>query len=142
MTEAVFEAFDSGAEARGRFGCREKRGDTRPGGVRGKSRGKTATLGATPPLSQTPSVGDSGQFARPVSSGGVYNKGEGIEMMLAAGVAPAGQYDMFHGAPIDPRSLRAEAIVGTLNFGILVNTAGRRFIDEGTHTYEHFYDEA
>jgi len=80
-------------------------------------------------------------FARPVSLGGHYNKGEGIEMMLAAGAAPAGQYDMFHGAPIDPRSTRAEAIVGVVNFGILVGVDGRRFVDEGTERYELFYDE-
>ena len=87
-------------------------------------------------------VGANAHFARPVSAGGLNNKGEGIEMMLAAGAAASGQYDMFHGAPIDPRSSRAEAIVGVINFGILVNVYGRRFLDEGTNTYEHFYDEA
>jgi len=86
-------------------------------------------------------AGANAVFARPVSAGGINNKGEGLEMMLAVGAAPAGQYDMFHGAPIDPRSVRAEAIVGAINFGILVNSQGRRFIDEGTNTYEHFYDE-
>lgn len=87
-------------------------------------------------------AGANAVFARPVSAGGLNNKGEGLEMMLAVGAAAAGQYDMFHGAPIDPRSLRAEAIVGVVNFGILVNSDGRRFVDEGTDTYENFYDEA
>ena len=86
-------------------------------------------------------IGSNAHLARPVCAGGLNNKGEGIEMMLAAGAAAAGQYDMFHGAPIDPRSVRAEAIVGVINFGILVNIHGRRFVDEGTNTYEHFYDE-
>jgi tricarballylate dehydrogenase len=86
-------------------------------------------------------AGANAVFARPVSAGGLNNKGEGLEMMLAMGAAPAGQYDMFHGAPIDPRSSRAEAIVGVVNFGILVNSQGKRFVDEGTNTYEHFYDE-
>lgn len=87
-------------------------------------------------------VGHNAHFARPVSAGGIYNKGEGLEMMLAAGAAPAGQYDMFHAAPIDPRSERAEALVGIVNFGILVNNQGKRFVDEGTNRYELFYDEA
>lgn len=80
-------------------------------------------------------------FARPVSPGGRYNKGEGIEMMLAAGAAPAGQYDMFHACPMDPRAVEAEPMVGVVNFGILVNNQGKRFIDEGTDRYELFYDE-
>lgn len=86
-------------------------------------------------------VGSNAHFARPVSPGGRYNKGEGIEMMLAAGAAPAGQYDMFHACPMDPRSTHAEPMVGVVNFGILVNNQGKRFIDEGTNRYELFYDE-
>nr|WP_087573859.1 FAD-dependent oxidoreductase [Sphingomonas sp. CDS-1] len=86
--------------------------------------------------------GQNALFARPVSRGGLYNKGEGIEMMLAAGAAAAGQYDMSHSAPIDPRSTQAEAIVGVVNFGLLVDVAGKRFVDEGTNRYELFYDEA
>ena len=86
-------------------------------------------------------LGKNAFFARPVSRGGIYNKGEGIEMMLAAGAAPAGQYDMSHSAPIDPRSTQAEAIIGVVNFGLLVDVTGKRFIDEGTNRYELFYDE-
>jgi len=57
------------------------------------------------------------------------------------GQRPAGQYDMFHGAPIDPRSVRAEAIVGAINFWHPGGFPGAALIDEGTNTYEHFYDE-
>jgi tricarballylate dehydrogenase len=86
-------------------------------------------------------VGHNAHLTRPVSPGGVYNKGEGIEMMLAAGAAPAGQYDMFHGEPVDPRSPRHEALIAVVNYGILVNVHGKRFIDEGGNRYELIYDD-
>ncbi|QAY95498.1 FAD-binding dehydrogenase [Methylovirgula ligni] len=86
-------------------------------------------------------VGANAHLTRPVSPGGVYNKGEGIEMMLAAGAAAAGQYDMFHGEPVDPRSPRHEALIAVVNYGILVNNQGVRFFDEGTNRYEFIYDD-
>jgi len=86
-------------------------------------------------------VGHNAHLTRPVSPGGVYNKGEGIEMMLAVGAASAGQYDMFHGEPVDPRSPRHEALVAVVNYGILVNVHGQRFMDEGSNRYELIYDE-
>ena len=86
-------------------------------------------------------VGNNAHLTRPVSPGGVYNKGEGIEMMLAAGAAPAGQYDMFHGEPVDPRSARHEALIAVVNYGVLVNVHGKRFMDEGSNRYELIYDE-
>lgn len=86
-------------------------------------------------------VGANAHLTRPVSPGGVYNKGEGIEMMLAAGAAAAGQYDMFHGEPVDPRSPRHEALIAVVNYGILVNVNGKRFIDEGMGRYELIYDD-
>lgn len=86
-------------------------------------------------------VGANAHLTRPVSPGGIYNKGEGIEMALAAGAAAAGQYDMFHGEPVDPRSPRHEALVAVVNYGILVNRAGNRFFDEGVNKYEFIYDD-
>jgi tricarballylate dehydrogenase len=86
-------------------------------------------------------VGHNAHLTRPVSPGGVYNKGEGIEMMLAVGAAAAGQYNMFHGEPVDPRSPRHEALIAVVNYGILVNTAGERFFDEGANRYELIYDD-
>jgi tricarballylate dehydrogenase len=86
-------------------------------------------------------VGANAYLTRPVSPGGIYNKGEGIEMGLAAGAAPAGQYEMFHGEPVDPRSARAEALIAVLNYGIMVNNSGERFIDEGRNKYELIYDD-
>lgn len=84
--------------------------------------------------------GANAYLSRPVSPGGINNKGEGIEMALAVGAAPAGQYDMFHGEPVDPRSVRPEALVAIINYGILVNRDGKRFLDEGENRYEFMYD--
>ena len=86
-------------------------------------------------------VGANAHLTRPVSQGGVYNKGEGIEMMLAVGAAAAGQYDMFHGEPVDPRSPRHEALIAVVNYGVLVNMHGQRFMDEGANRYELIYDD-
>ena len=47
-------------------------------------------------------VGRHAYLTRPTAPGGLYNKGEGIEMALAIGAAPAGQYDAFHAEPVDP----------------------------------------
>lgn len=86
-------------------------------------------------------VGANAYLTRPVSPGGTYNRGEGIEMALAVGAAPAGQFEMFHAEPIDPRSARHEALVAALNYGILVNSSALRFLDEGADVYEYIYDE-
>lgn len=68
---------------------------------------------------------------RTVCPGGMYNKGEGIEMALRAGAAPAGQYGGFHAMICDPRSANHESIK-PWNYGILVNSRGERFVDEGS----------
>lgn len=86
-------------------------------------------------------VGHNAHLTRPVSQGGVYNKGEGLEMMLAVGAASAGQYNMFHGEPVDPRSARHEALVAVINYGIMVNKEGKRYVDEGSDLYVNIYDE-
>ena len=62
-------------------------------------------------------------------------------MALAVGAAPAGQYDMFHGEPVDPRSPRHEALIAVVNYGILINAHGKRFMDEGSNRYELIYDD-
>ncbi|UCH23624.1 MAG: FAD-binding protein, partial [Deltaproteobacteria bacterium] len=86
-------------------------------------------------------VGRHSHLTRPVAPGGLYNKGEGIEMALKIGAAPAGQYDAFHAEPVDPRSGKPEALVGIFIYGILVNQKGERFIDEGSNLYELIYEE-
>jgi len=86
-------------------------------------------------------VGHNALFTRPVAPGGMYNKGEGVEMALAVGAAPAGQYDAFHAEPIDPRSGRPEANVQMFSYGILVNKLGKRFTDEAPQLSDVCYEE-
>lgn len=86
-------------------------------------------------------IGRNSHLTRPVAPGGVYDKGEGIEMALSIGAAPAGQYDAFHAEPIDPRSSRPEASVFIFGYGILVNTDGYRFIDEASDLSDLIYED-
>jgi tricarballylate dehydrogenase len=86
-------------------------------------------------------VGFHSHLTRPTAPGGLYNKGEGIEMALKVGAAPAGQYDAFHAEPIDPRSTSPEASIFIFNYGILVNQGGKRFVDEGSGLSDLIYEE-
>jgi tricarballylate dehydrogenase len=85
-------------------------------------------------------LGPQARYLRPVARGGYYNKGEGIQMALAAGAAPAGDYGAFHAEPIDPRSGATEPVVLMFNYGILVNTRAQRFIDEASRTVDAAYE--
>lgn len=78
--------------------------------------------------------------ARPIARGGYYNRGEGIEMALAAGAAGCGDFQRFHAEPIDPRSGIAEPALFIFPFGILVNSAGRRFTDEAPGPVDATYE--
>jgi tricarballylate dehydrogenase len=79
-------------------------------------------------------------YARPVARGGYYNRGEGIQMALAAGAAACGDYQLFHAEPIDPRSGIAEPALFIFPFGILVNSQGRRFVDEAQGPVDATYE--
>jgi tricarballylate dehydrogenase len=92
------------------------------------------------PEMSTKYLGPEAYRLRTVSPGGMYNKGEGIEMALKIGAAPAGQYGGFHVMILDPRSTRSEAIK-PWNYGILVNIRGERFVDEGADYREHISDQ-
>lgn len=84
--------------------------------------------------------GDKGMTCRPVARGGNWNKGEGIEMAIAAGAATAGNFSLFHAEPIDPRSGDPEAAIMAFTYGILVNTEGRRFVDEARGPVDAWYE--
>jgi tricarballylate dehydrogenase len=86
-------------------------------------------------------VGHHAHLTRPTASGGLYNKGEGIEMALAVGAAVSGQWDAFHAEPVDPRSPQPEAAILVFNYGILVNKLGQRFIDEASGLSDVIYEE-
>ena len=88
-----------------------------------------------------------GYVVPPVSRGGRYNKGEGIRMALAVGAKPTGQWSEFHPLPADPRSdrqgvglLTFAAVMETVPYGILVNSNGDRFLDEGASSMNELYD--
>ncbi|MQA05508.1 MAG: FAD-dependent oxidoreductase [Streptosporangiales bacterium] len=77
---------------------------------------------------------------RPIARGGYYNKGEGIEMALAAGASSAGNYSLFHAEPQDPRSSQAEPAIFVFPYGILVNLHGERFVDEAPGPADATYE--
>ena len=79
-------------------------------------------------------------YVRPIARGGYYDKGEGIQMALDIGAAPAGNYSLFHAEPIDPRSGIAEPALFVFPYGILVNRHGRRFTDEAPGTVDATYE--
>jgi tricarballylate dehydrogenase len=79
-------------------------------------------------------------YLRPVCRGAHYNKGEGIRMALEIGAAPCGDYGSYHAEPIDPRSGIAEPSVFIFSYGILVNSEGRRFVDEAPTTIDACYE--
>ena len=85
-------------------------------------------------------LGPQSQFIRPVARGGYYNRGEGIRMALEIGAAPCGDYGSFHAQPVDPRSGRHEPVVLNYPYGVLVNRAGRRFVDEAPATVDASYE--
>jgi tricarballylate dehydrogenase len=75
-----------------------------------------------------------------IAPGGVCNRGEGITMAVAAGARTSGQWDMFHGEPTDPRSSRPEAVVMGYPYGILIDLAAQRFIDEGEDVVQETFE--
>ena len=85
---------------------------------------------------QTRYIGPRAVFLRPSARGGYYNKGEGIDMALEIGAAPCGDFAGYHPQPIDPRSGRSEPVVLIYPYGILVNSEGRRFVDEASGTID------
>jgi tricarballylate dehydrogenase len=85
-------------------------------------------------------LGRRAKFLRQIAPGGYYNKGEGIDMALDVGAAPAGEYSLFHAEPIDPRSRQAEAVVFIYTHGILVNRQGQRFVDEAAGFPDQHYE--
>ena len=89
---------------------------------------------------QTRYIGPRSVYLRPVCRGGYYNRGEGIQMALAIGAAPCGEYGSYHAEPVDPRSGIAEPSVFIFPYGILVNREGRRFTDEAPGTVDAYYE--
>lgn len=84
--------------------------------------------------------GEGGLTCRPVARGGHYNKGEGLLMGLQVGAATAGNFALFHAEPVDPRSPDPEAAIMAFTYGVLVNVAGHRFVDEARGPVDAWYE--
>ncbi|MFC8181732.1 FAD-binding protein [Rhodococcus sp. NPDC057297] len=85
-------------------------------------------------------LGDRGHELSPIAPGGRSNQGEGIEMGVRAGADVDGQFDRFHGEPVDARTRAAEALVMVYPYGILVDHHAKRFVDEGSDTPDNTFE--
>ncbi len=70
----------------------------------------------------------------------VNNRGDGIRLSEPLGADLAGQFDMFHGEPVDPRSSKPDAVVYAYPFGIVVNSQAQRFFDEGGDSFDSTFE--
>jgi len=70
----------------------------------------------------------------------VNNQGDGIRLTMPLGASLAGQFDMFHGEPVDTRSAKPDAVIYGYPFGILVNRHGQRFFDEGQDSFDATFE--
>lgn len=85
-------------------------------------------------------LGPRSVYLKPICRGGYLNRGEGIEMGLQAGAAPAGEFGSYHAEPIDPRSGISEPCIFIFPYGILINKEGKRFTDEAPGTVDAYYE--
>jgi tricarballylate dehydrogenase len=85
-------------------------------------------------------LGNRGHELAPIAPGGRSNQGEGIEMGIRAGAHTDGQFDRFHGEPVDPRTRSAEALIMVYPYGILVDHKAQRFVDEGADTPDNTFE--
>ena len=87
-------------------------------------------------------LGPGADSLAPISPGTRFNTGDGIRMALAAGARPAGDWHGMHAEPVDPRSRNSAPVVLVYPYGIVVDSSGRRFFDEGAglvhETWETF----
>jgi tricarballylate dehydrogenase len=68
------------------------------------------------------------------------NRGDGIRLGEPLGADVAGQFDMFHGEPVDRRSSKPDAVVYAYPFGIVVNRHAQRFFDEGADSFDTTFE--
>jgi tricarballylate dehydrogenase len=69
------------------------------------------------------------------------NRGDGLRMAMELGADTAGQFDMFHGEPVDVRSKKPDAVVYAFPYGIVVNQHAERFFDEGKDSFDSTFEE-
>ncbi|HTX62641.1 MAG TPA: FAD-binding protein, partial [Acidimicrobiales bacterium] len=75
-----------------------------------------------------------------ISPGTGNNRGEGIAMALEIGADTAGQFDMAHIEPVDPRTTKPDAVIYPYTYGILVNRDAERFFDEGKDSFDETFE--
>lgn len=71
-----------------------------------------------------------------VAPGTINCKGDGIRMAVEVGAKTSGQYDAFQGELVDARSELPFVLSRLLQYGIVVNQRGERFINEGAPQVE------
>ena len=71
----------------------------------------------------------------------INNRGDGIRLTMPLGADLAGQFDMFHGEPVDRRSSKPDAVVYAYPFGIVVNRHAQRFFDEGADSFDSTFEQ-
>lgn len=75
-----------------------------------------------------------------IAPGVASNRGDGLRMAVAVGADTAGQFDMFHGEPVDSRTTHPDAVVLGYPYGLVVNGRAERFFDEGAYTFEDGFE--
>lgn len=70
----------------------------------------------------------------------VNNQGDGIRLTEPLDGDLAGQFNMFHGEPVDRRSTKPDAVIYGYPFGIVVNRHGQRFFDEGSDSFDSTFE--
>ncbi len=76
-----------------------------------------------------------------ISPGTANNRGEGILMAIEVGADTAGQFDMAHIEPTDPRTTKPDAVIYPYTYGIVVNRDAERFFDEGKSSFDETFEE-
>jgi tricarballylate dehydrogenase len=86
--------------------------------------------------------GDRAPTMRLISPGTNFNTGDGIRMAMQLGADLSGDWNGMHAEPIDARSKNSAPVVLVYPYGIVVDSNGRRFFDEGSglvhETWERF----
>lgn len=86
--------------------------------------------------------GPGAESLRPISPGTAFNDGAGIRAALEVGARRSGDWNGMHAEPVDARSKASAPVVLVYPYGIVVDTNGRRFFDEGAglvhETWETF----
>jgi tricarballylate dehydrogenase len=120
----------------------------REAGRRGEMRGRSVVLAAggfeADPEMRTRYLGPGWELAK--VRGSRFNTGDGIKMALAIGAAPYGNWSGCHAVGWDYNAPEfGDLAVGdgfqkhSYPFGIMVNAAGRRFVDEGADFRNYTY---